>query len=246
MSSPLSSVNTVCGVLRSGIADLPEHTRAELALRGKRESFFRDLFSRQCCASFPDILCKPEWDIPSTAVERWRRSVSGGSKTKGVVDLALLETHDVFAEQPLNLVEFKLWYTLDAVADSKYRDGARTHHSISKSASMDRDKIRAVRGTTGADDYLVTYLLTVHVDRLIQASKKIRRADLQRMGVAYPSAHASAARIKEGFDSIRARGIERAANALTSTCGRTEHVHLGTGESGGIPVSLDCLVTEVT
>lgn len=243
--APLVGADEVADCLSRSISGLSAEARAELVLQGKRESFFRDLFVRTFSARSPELLCKPEWDIPRGAVSRWNSNDLYASKTKGIVDLAILGDGDMFTDQPLCLVEFKLWYTLDAVSPSKYLRSARIHHSIPKSASADSAKIRAVRGGDAGNDYLVTYLLTAHVDRMNGVGSGVKRSDLEELGMAYAAAHCTKALLREGYDSVRERGIETAMASISGACGETVHVGLGNGYSRGVPVSLDCLVTAV-
>jgi len=242
---PLTSTEEIADLVAVSIGTLSAEARAELVLQGKRESFFRDLFVRTFSARSPELLCKPEWDIPRGAVSRWNSNDLYASKTKGIVDLAILGDGDMFTDQPLCLVEFKLWYTLDAVSPSKYSRSARIHHSIPKSASADSAKIRAVRGGDAGNDYLVTYLLTAHVDRMNGVGSEVKRSDLEELGMAYAAAHCTKALLREGYDSVKERGIETAMASISGACGETVHVGLGNGYSRGVPVSLDCLVTAV-
>ncbi len=243
--APLAGADEVADLLSRSTGSLSAEARAELVLQGKRESFFRDLFVRCFSVGSPELLCKPEWDIPRGAVSRWNSNGLYASKTKGIVDLAILGDGDMFTDQPQCLVEFKLWYTLDAVSPSKYSQSARIHHSIPKSASADSAKIRAVRGGDAGNDYLVTYLLTAHVDRMNGVGSGVKRSDLEELGMAYAAAHCTKALLREGYDSVRERGIKAAMASISEACGETVHVGLGNGYSRGVPVSLDCLVTAV-
>jgi hypothetical protein len=242
LNGPLKGV---ADILRRSVSGLPPYVRAELVLQGKRESFFRDLFARSVAVAAPGFLCKPEWDIPREAVARWNSHLPSAKKTKGIVDLAILTDDALFADQPVSLIEFKLWYTLDAVSPSKYSGSARTHLSIPKAAAADHSKIRAVRGGRNGYDFLVTYLLTAHVDRRDGAEFPVKKSDVERTGMAYAAAHCTKALLQEGFDSVRERGIKTALASISEACGETAHVGLGNGYSRGVPVSLDCLITVV-
>jgi hypothetical protein len=236
---------SVSALLKRSVDGLADGTRAELVLQGKRESFFRDLFARQVALENPNVLCKPEWDIPRVAAERWVRENPSIKKSKGVVDLALLSPDDLFTERPLGLVEFKLWYSVDAVSPSKFADSSAVHHSIPKSAAVDRGKIRAVRNGAAGVDYLVTYVVTPHIDRVPVAPGQTIKTALETLGVAYWKVLVNKKWLEEGYDSIRTRGVQAAAEAVGNACGETTVAHLGTGVSRGVPVSIDCLLTEV-
>lgn len=235
----------VAQVLIRSISGLTSEMRGRLVTAGKNEAFFRDLFAREVALSHPDYLCKPEWDISERAVRGWDSDGMTSHKTKGIIDLALLERVDLLAESPSALFEFKLWYSSDAAGDSRYRSTARPHHSIPKAALIDRDKIRAVRSGTPGPDWVITFVNTVHVDAVTPEGGLTVRQVLREKNVRYWQVHSSNAVMRQGSENVRRIGLARAFEAIRAYMPDTQVVELGVGKCDGVPVSIDCIISRV-
>ena len=232
-------------LLVGSVSGLTPTMRGQLVTAGKNEAFFRDLFAREAALSHPEYLCKPEWDISEQAVIGWESDGMTAHKTKGIIDLAVLDRTDLLSESPESLIEFKLWYSPDAAGDPKYRPDAKPHHSIPKAALIDRDKIRAVRSGAPRRDWVVTFVNTVHADRVSPDPGTTVRHTLRNRGIRYWQVHSSRSVMETGSDEIRRIGLERATEEIRRFMPRSTVLELGQGEFRGVPVSIDCILSVV-
>lgn len=238
------SASVVGDLVRRTFDGLSYESVFGLVASGKREAFLRDLFARAVTLDIPMVLTKPEWDIPPDAARRWESQGMTKSKTKGIVDLAVLPVNDLMTSQPLSLFEFKVWYTGDACSDSKYRANAQPHHSIPKAHLVDVEKIRSVRDGGAGDDYVVTFLNTVHSDEINDAGDNSLHIKLEELGVAYARAlHTQTRLLRKGFRAVREEGIGRALAEISKSVSAVTHVACGRWEAGPVPISVDCLIS---
>lgn len=232
-------------VVKRALAALEPEMIFGLVATGKKEAFFRDLVARQIQLEDESVLVKPEWDISPLAARRWRSEGLTESKTKGIVDLAVLSLRDLFSASPESLVEFKLWYSTDCVSDSKFRSTAKPHHSIEKAAMIDVHKIRAARDGQIGNDYVVTFINTVHADEISVPPSTSLRDVLLGKNVQYANVHAQKKFIEMTSAQVRVQGIERAFEVISHHVRRLTHVECGRWVSDDVPISIDVLVGEI-
>ncbi|MEY4159070.1 MAG: hypothetical protein RL743_1565, partial [Actinomycetota bacterium] len=161
------------------------------------------------------------------------------------VDLALLPMSDLFTSNPTSLFEFKLWFTADALDDTKFKDETRSNDSITKSLIIDSNKMRSVRPELPGNDFIVTFLNTVHIDRISGAVDKRLAAHLKSIGVGYSNVHARPSLVSMGSDAVRSEGIKRAMREILPIAPSVTHVECGQWEWNDLKLSVDCLVNEV-
>lgn len=234
-------------MLVSQCSTLPPRQLARATATGKREYLFRDMMLRSLAVSMPDHLPEPEWVIPKLAVERWRATRFAGEKSKGIVDLAVVPLEDPLDPEPPLLLEFKLWYSADALNPSKYAAPRRSNHGlISGSFLADVTKLRAVAPRRAGGRLVVTVVPTLHTDRIEAAQGRSAREHMEALGFPYvkvrhflPGPHTPPS------DVVRSEGLARVVAYFSAQGCRSVVDGALQGTFEGVTVTTDFVIAEV-
>jgi hypothetical protein len=197
--------------------------------------------------SIPDHLPEPEWVIPKMAIERWRTTRFAGEKSKGMVDLALVPLDDPLNPEPPLLIEFKLWYSADAMNPSKYATSRKSNHGlISGSFLADVTKLRAVSPRRTGGRLVITVVPTLHSDRMETPKGRTPREHLAVIGFPY----VSFPRFMPGprtpaSDETRSEGLQRLVAYFQDQGCPTIIGGALKGSYEGVPVTTDFVVTDI-
>jgi hypothetical protein len=197
--------------------------------------------------SIPDHLPEPEWVIPKMAIERWRTTRFAGEKSKGMVDLALVPLDDPLNPEPPLLIEFKLWYSADAMNPSKYATSRKSNHGlISGSFLADVTKLRAVSPRRTGGRLVITVVPTLHSDRMETPKGRTPREHLAV--IVFP--YVSFPRFMPGprtpaSDETRSEGLQRLVAYFRDQGCPTIIGGALKGSYEGVPVTTDFVVTDI-
>ena len=185
MSSSITS-REILSILAQACKAMPPDQLARASITGKREGLFRDILLNELAILFPHLLSRAEWNIPKTAVVKWKESQFAGDKSKGIIDLVSVAKSDPLAEVPEIVIEFKLWYWFDALNEAKYAEPKKSNHSlISASFLADVTKISSVTQMGVSNQFIVTVVPTFLTDRIESDLQVEPIAQLKKIGFPY-------------------------------------------------------------
>ena len=241
------TASSVLELLVTGVRQLNPGQLALASLTGKREGLFRDVLMSASAKSIPNYLTRAEWRIPPTAVSRWKKTRFANDRAQGIVDFVMLSPNVLCAEAPTLAVEFKLWYWFDALNPKKYvKSGRSNHHLISNSFLADVSKLQAVSPVAPTGRLVITVVPTFHTDEIRASGEKKPRQHLAELGFPYSGLGLIMPNSKYPTSHImRSEALKRIANYFERQGSPTIYGGGLVGESGGVRVTTDFVVSEV-